>query len=171
MSIDLQNLNEQLRQLQPPQLRDRLIFEAVVVKGRGQGEVAAEHGISQPRVSQIVAEVGEWLDRALPQAGQHKSTSEEMAVGVYVFEAQIDFLLQQTLHDLEESRKDQVTTKAGTRGVVNWTETKTVGRQIAKAGLINAAHRLAQAKAKLAGVDVTGRAQREAALAEERRRR
>jgi hypothetical protein len=171
MSIDLQNLNEQVRELQPPSARDRLIFEAVVVKGRGQGEVAAEHGVSQPRVSQIVAEVGAWLDRALPQARQNKSTSEEMAVGMYVFEAQIDFLLQQTLHDLAESRKDKVTEKAGTRGVVNWTETKTEGRQIAKVGLINAALRLAQAKAKLAGVDVTGRTQREAAIAEERQRR
>jgi hypothetical protein len=92
-------------------------------------------------------------------------------VGKYVVEAQIDFLLQQTLHDLEESRKDKVTKKAGTRGVVNWTETTTAGRQIAKVGLINTALRLAQAKAKLAGVDITGRAQREMALAEERQRR
>jgi hypothetical protein len=171
MSIDLQNLNEQVSELQPPSARDRLIFEAVVVKGRGQCEVAAEQGISQPRVSQIVAEVGEWLDRALPQARQNKSTSEEMAVGMYVFEAKIDFLLRQTLQDLAESRKDKVTEKAGTRGVVNWTETKTEGRQVAKVGLINAALRLAQAKAKLAGVDVTGRTQREAAIAEERQRR
>ena len=32
MSIDLQNLNEQLRELQPPSARDRLIFEAVLVQ-------------------------------------------------------------------------------------------------------------------------------------------
>ena len=171
MSIDLQNLNEQLRELQPPQLRDRLIFEAVVVRQRGQCEVAAEHGISQPRVSQIVVEVGEWLDRALPRVRQNESTGGEMAVGKFVVEAQIDFLLQQTMHDLEESRKDKVTKKAGTRGVVNWTQTTTAGRQIAKVGLINTALRLAQAKAKLAGVDISGRTQRELAFAEERQRR
>ena len=171
MSIDLQNLNEQVRELQPPSARDRLIFEAVVVKGRGQAEVAAEQGISQPRVSQIVAEVGEWLSRALPQAQQNERTAGEMAVGMYVARAQIDFLLQRTLHDIEESRKEKVTEKAGTRGVVNWTETKTEKRPIVKVGLLNVALRLAQAKAKLAGVDITGRTQREAAIAEERQRR
>ena len=123
MSLDLQFLNDQLRELKPPQLRDRLIFEAVVVRQRGQCEVAAEHGVSQPRVSQIVVEVGEWLDRSLPRVRQNESTGGEMAVGKFVVEAQIDFLLQQTMHDLEESRKDKVTKKAGTRGVVNWTRT------------------------------------------------
>ena len=171
MSIDLQNLNEQLRALQPPSARDRLIFEAVVVQRRGQCEVAAEQGISQPRVSQIVAEVGAWLDRALPRARQNESPTGEIAVGMFVAGAQIDFLLQMTLHDLQESRKDKVTEKAGTRGGVNWTEKKTEGRQVAKVGLINAALRLSQAKAKLAGVDITGKTQREAALAEERQRR
>ena len=48
-------------------MRDRLIFEAVVVENRPQTEVAAEMGISQPRVSQIVVEVGKWLERVLPQ--------------------------------------------------------------------------------------------------------
>ncbi|MGI8977767.1 MAG: hypothetical protein ACR2FY_00935 [Pirellulaceae bacterium] len=171
MSLDLQNLNAELRELEPPQLRDRLIYEAVVLKNRGQCDVAAEHGISQPRVSQIVMEVGEWLDRALPRARQSESTSGEMAVGKFVIEAQIDFLLQQTMHDLEQSRKNKVTERSGTRGVVNWTETKKVGGQCAKAGLLNTALRLAQAKAKLAGVDITGRTQREMALAEERQRR
>jgi hypothetical protein len=171
MSIDLQNLNEQLRELQPPSARDRLIFEAVVVKGRGQCEVAAEQGISQPRVSQIVAEVGEWLSRTLPGGRQHASPAGEMAVAAYVVEAQIDFLLQRTMHDIRESRKEKVTEKAGTRGAVQWTETKTEKRPIIKVGLLNAALRLSQAKAKLAGVDVTGRTQRKAAIAEERQRR
>ena len=164
MSIDLQSLNEQLRGLQPPSARDRLIFEAVVVKGRGQCEVAAEQGVSQPRVSQIVAEVGVWLDRALPQARQSEDASGELEVAKFVACAQIDFLFQQTLQDIAESRKDKVTEKEGTRGVVNWTETKTEKRQIAKVGLLNMAFRLAQAKAKLAGVDITGRAQREAVV-------
>ncbi|MFN0019908.1 MAG: hypothetical protein ACKVP0_16750 [Pirellulaceae bacterium] len=168
MSIDLQSLNEQVRELQPPSARDRLIFEAVVVKGRGQCEVAAEHEISQPRVSQIVAEVGSWLDRSLPRGQRSESAAGGMAVGEYVAMAQIDFLLQQTLQDIAESKKDKVTEKSGTRGDVPWTETKTEGRQIVPVGLLNVASRLALAKAKLAGVDVTGRTQRERALAEVR---
>ena len=36
MTVDLQVLCEQFRELKPPQLRDRLIFEAVAVKQRSQ---------------------------------------------------------------------------------------------------------------------------------------
>ncbi|MFN0018529.1 MAG: hypothetical protein ACKVP0_09735 [Pirellulaceae bacterium] len=165
MSIDLQNLNEQVCELQPPSARDRLIFEAVVVKGRGQAEVAAEQGISQPRVSQIVAEVREWLSRALPRSRQHERPAGEVAIAAYVAEAQINFLLQQTLHEIEESRKDKVTTKAGMRKNEIWKEVTTAGRQIVPVGLLNVALRLTQARAKLAGVDVTGRMQQEMALA------
>jgi hypothetical protein len=51
MTCDLQSLNWELANLKPPVPRDRLIFEAVLVQGRAQLEVAQEHGISQPRVS------------------------------------------------------------------------------------------------------------------------
>ncbi|MBC7854172.1 MAG: hypothetical protein IAF94_12125 [Pirellulaceae bacterium] len=171
MSLDLQYLNEQLRELKPPQLRDRLIFEAVVVRQRGQCEVAAEHGISQPRVSQIVVEVGEWLDRSLPGARRYEQGGGGMAVGTFVVESQIDFLLQQTMELWEAGRQDKVIKKSGKGGVEQWEETTTMSNQCAKVGLLNTALRLAQAKAKLAGVDVTGRTQREMAFAEERQRR
>ena len=86
MSLDLQNLNAELRELDPPQLRDRLIYEAVVLKNRGQCAVAAEHGISQPRVSQIVGEVGEWLDRVLPGTRRYEQEGGRVAVGTFVVE-------------------------------------------------------------------------------------
>ena len=54
MTCDLQSLNWELADLKPPIPRDRLIFEEVLVKGRGQLEVAQEQGISQPRVSKIL---------------------------------------------------------------------------------------------------------------------
>ena len=66
MTVDLHVLCEQFRELKPPQHRDRLIFEAVAVKQRSQTEVAREHGISQPRVAQIVVEVGRWVARVRP---------------------------------------------------------------------------------------------------------
>ena len=42
MTIDLQSLNGEVRDLKPPIPRDRLIFEAVIVQRRGQQEVAQE---------------------------------------------------------------------------------------------------------------------------------
>lgn len=171
MFLDLQNLNAELRELNPPQLRDRLIYEAVVLKNCGQCAVAAEHGISQPRVSQIVAEVGEWLDRVLPGTRRYEQGGGGMAVGTFVVESQIDFLLQQTMELWNEGRQDKVIKKSGKGGVEQWEETITMSNQCAKVGLLNTALRLAQAKAKLAGVDITGRTQREMAFAEERQRR
>ena len=70
-----------------------------------------------------------------------------------VLPPQINFLLQQTLHEIEESRKDKVTTKAGMRKNEIWKEVTTAGRQIVPVGLLNVALRLTQAKAKLVGVD------------------
>jgi hypothetical protein len=114
--------------------------------------------------------VGEWLSRELPRGWQHESPAGKVAVAAYVAEAQIAFLLQQTLHEIEESRKDKVTTKAGMRKDEIWKEITTAGRQIVPVGLLNVALRLTQAKAKIAGVDVSGRTQLEMALAEERQR-
>ncbi len=171
MSLDLQNLNAELRELNPPQVRDRLIFEAVALKNRGQCDVAAEHGISQPRVSQIVVEVGEWLDRVLPGTRRYAKGSGGTAVGTFIAETQIDSLMEQTMHEMRESKKDKVTEKSGRRGDVQWTEIKTVKGPVIPVGLLNVALRLAQAKAKLAGVDISGRTQRELAIAEERERR
>ncbi|MCE9524427.1 MAG: hypothetical protein K8R36_00065, partial [Planctomycetales bacterium] len=106
-----------------------------------------------------------------PRSRQHERPAGEVAVAAYVAEAQINFLLQQTLHEIEESRKDKVTTKAGMRKNEIWKEVTTAGRQIVPVGLLNVALRLTQAKAKLVGVDVTGRMQQEMFLAEERLRR
>ncbi|MBC7854506.1 MAG: hypothetical protein IAF94_13815, partial [Pirellulaceae bacterium] len=93
-----------------------------------------------------------------------------MAVGTFVVESQIDFLLQQTMELWKAGRQDKVIKKSGKGGVEQWEETITMSNQCAKVGLLNTALRLAQAKAKLAGVDISGRTQREMAFAEERQR-
>lgn len=164
MNIDLQNLNEQLKELQPPQLRDRLIFEAVEMNGRGQREVAAEHGVSQPRVAQIVVEVGEWLARVLPQGMKEIATPGRLALGTFLAEARLTHLQQVVMAAWEGSCADRVTRKEGLlkNGRGNWWETITVP-QSGKVGFLSAALRLALAQARLAGVDTSGRTQRQAA--------
>ena len=97
MTIDLQNLSAELRALQPPPLRDRLIFESVAIQRRSQTEVAAEYGLSQPRVNQIVAEVRDWLCRVLPQTVSEQETQGKLALATYLASAPLEFLYERTV--------------------------------------------------------------------------
>lgn len=144
MTIDLQCLNVELRDLKPPIPRDRLIFEAVIVQRRGQQEVAQEHGISQPRVSIIVAEVTAWLCRVLPQATAKEATEGQLALGVWLAQARLEFLYAKAMETFEESRQKKVVHKQWKRNDVSWEQTTTVN-QSAKAGLFSGAMRAAQA--------------------------
>jgi hypothetical protein len=49
----------------PPSLRDLSVYEEAVCTGAAQKDVACKHGVSQPRVSQIIACVGEWVATVL----------------------------------------------------------------------------------------------------------
>src|SRR6185436_15302060 len=91
MTVDLQVLCEQFRELKPPQLRDRQIFEAVAVKQRSQTEVAREHGISQPRVAQILVEVGAWVARVVPQALDQLTQEERLGLATFLVESQLRY--------------------------------------------------------------------------------
>src|SRR5689334_12558391 len=47
-------------------VRDRAIFDAVRIHDRNQQAVAVEFGLSQQRVSEIVARVARWLSQPAP---------------------------------------------------------------------------------------------------------
>ncbi len=47
-------------------MRDRAIYQAVMVDGKSQRAMAVEHKLSQPRVSAIIKRVGRWLSQGVP---------------------------------------------------------------------------------------------------------
>lgn len=148
MPCDLQSLNLQLSDLKPPIPRDRLIFEEVLVQGRGQQEVAQEHGISQPRVSKILAEVGTWLCRVLPESVAQERPEGQVALGLWLVQARLDFLYHKALAGLDASGQDKVVVKQGKRGEVAW-ETTSSTTQTPSAGFINGALRAVLASSRL----------------------
>lgn len=164
MDIELQTLNEELRALNPPIPRDREIFEEAVVQRRSQREIAQERGISQPRVTKIVAEVGAWLCRVLPASLAGEEPRGKMALATWLAKSRLEFLLGKAMQKFEESCRDKVTHKTRKGQELPWEETITT-TQTGKVGLINSALRAALASARLSGVDVSGQSVRKAALA------
>jgi len=59
---------EEVEKLAPPSFRDREIFEAVAINFLPQDEAAADYGVSQARISQIVAGVRAWTIAATNEA-------------------------------------------------------------------------------------------------------
>ena len=148
MACDLQSLNFELAGLKPPIPRDRLIFEEVMVKGRSQLEVAGEHGISKPRVSKILAEVGAWLCRVLPESAAKEQPEGQLALGFWLVEARLEFLYHKALAGFDASGQDKVVVKQGKRGDVAWEETSST-TQTRNAGFINSALRAVLAASRL----------------------
>jgi hypothetical protein len=148
MSCDLQSLNVELAGLKPPIPRDRLIFEEVLVKGRGQLEVAGEHGISQPRISKILAEVTAWLCRVLPEAAAKEEAVGQVALGFWLARARLEFLYNKAVEAFDASGQDKVTYKERRRTEVACEE-KITRQQSPSVGLFNGALRAAVASARL----------------------
>jgi len=171
MTVDLHVLCEQFRDLKPPQQRDRLIFEAVAVKQRSQTEVAREHGISQPRVAQIVVEVGRWVARVVPQAHEQLSQEERLGLASFLVESQLRYWQDLVTTAWTTSGENKVVLKETPRKDGSIVREETTIPQGRKIGFLNAGMRLALALARLGGVDTSGRTQRMAAMAEAAARR
>jgi hypothetical protein len=171
MTVDLQVLCEQFRELKPPQLRDRQIFEAVAVKQRSQTEVAREHGISQPRVAQILVEVGAWVARVVPQALDQLTQEERLGLATFLVESQLRYWQDLATAAWTKGGDEKVVRKVIPQKDGSIIHEETVIPQGRKIGLLSASMRLALALARLAGVDTSGRTQRMAAMAEAAARR
>ncbi len=171
MTVDLHVLCEQFCELKPPQMRDRLIFEAVAVKQRSQTEVAREHGISQPRVAQILVEVGRWVARVVPQAHDQLSQEERLGLAGFLVESQLRYWQDLATAAWTTSGENKVVLKETPRKDGSIVREETMIPQGRKIGFLNAGMRLALALARLSGVDTSGRTQRMAAMAEAAARR
>ena len=75
-----------------PSRRNREIFRAVVIGNRLQSDVAAEFGVSQPRVSQIVQQVTRWLSENVVQQDRPRSGLEQIQFAENLVRMQYDHL-------------------------------------------------------------------------------
>lgn len=145
-----------------PSFRNRQVFEEVVVKDRSKTDVAAQFGLTQPRVSQIVEQVEDWLRQVVSPDGNDWPADERLRYAQNVTQLRLDSQLKETMAGWELSIKDKVVRRdsySPTGELRGWTLTTT--NQCGKSSHINQALNLSLALARLAGVDVTGKSTRE----------
>lgn len=86
-------LSAEIQTLQPPSVRDREIYERVMVHQQTQQAVAGEYSLTQARVSQIVAEVSDWLANATGKEAGDLSPAQALRLGSRVVRMRLEHLL------------------------------------------------------------------------------
>jgi len=75
-----------------PSDRDLTIYQQIVVEGKSQREVAKEHGLSQPRVNQIVQELTPWVADNLPGHAAHLTKAKQLGLVKWIVRERLDHL-------------------------------------------------------------------------------
>ncbi len=72
-----------LRNILEPSARDFEIYHAFVSDDVEQQDLAEQHGISQPRISQIIAKTKQWISTGLPGQRTSESPEQDVVVATY----------------------------------------------------------------------------------------
>jgi len=104
----LQDLARAARPRRPSQ-RNQMIHASIRFAGRDQSEVAAEFGISQPRVSVIVRQVERWRRLHTPAELDEPHGAERQRLERWLARQRYETLYAHALRFLEHSQRDLMT--------------------------------------------------------------
>lgn len=130
---------------QIPSLRNREVFAAVVT-GKSHSQAAAEFGLTQPRVTQIVQQVRDWMNQVTRGEEFDYTEVQRLRVAEETLRIQLDGWMRMAMQEWFKSCKES----------------------FGRTTFLSQAARLSANLARLAGVDVTGKTAR--ALAEQQDR-
>ncbi|MBC7855997.1 MAG: hypothetical protein IAF94_21420 [Pirellulaceae bacterium] len=130
---------------QVPSLRNREIFAAVVL-GKSHAQAAAEFKLTQPRVTQIVQQVRDWMNQVTRGEEFDYTEVQRLRVAEETLRIQLDGWMRMAMQEWFKSCKES----------------------FGRTTFLSQAARLSANLARLAGVDVTGKTAR--ALAEQQDR-
>jgi hypothetical protein len=119
---------------QTPSLRDRDVFAAVAA-GKTHEEVANQFGLTQPRVTQIVKQVGEWSSQETRGDGSDYSDIQRLRLAERTVRVQLDGWMRMAMQE--------------------WFQSCSEG--LGKPAFLNSAMRLSLNLARLEGVDISGK--------------
>jgi hypothetical protein len=94
-----------------PCLRNRRIYEQVVLRKRPQSDVAKEFKISQQRVSQIVDQFHAWLNENLPPGTEEDSAQDQLTLAASHAYLRQEHLFGEAMRRLDQSGKERVVLK------------------------------------------------------------
>ena len=146
-----------------PSLRNREVFRQVMGCKRSHREVAEKFHLTQPRVTQIVEQVRDWICQVSEAQELGFSPDEALCYAERVLQMEIDAGMKDAMRQWQRSIRTRVKEKEhrNRKGELIWTE-KIPTPQYGKIACLGHHHRLSLARARLAGVDVTGRTARKA---------
>jgi hypothetical protein len=122
---------------QIPSQRNRDVFAAVAM-GKSHSEAAAEFGLTQPRVTQIMRQVREWSTQvAGGELGEYNEV-QRLRLAEETLRIQFDSAMRMAMQEWRKSRREG----------------------LGRATYLTTAMRLASNQAKLSGVDVSGKTAR-----------
>ena len=99
------------RRYREPSERNRKIWKAVRVERRDQEEVAREHQISQPRVSQIVRRMAAWYAEHSPEVNELADLAARGRLAEVEYRGQVEHCLSEAMSALRRSQQPLVTKK------------------------------------------------------------
>jgi hypothetical protein len=138
----------------PPSERDFEVFEWVVVEGGTTRGAAAQFGISQTRVCQLLERVRDWLSEVLPAADDTQTTPAQLALAESLAADRLDYLYGQAVAGWKNSdgKIERTRIHAGSLPVTTVTTSQGDPRYL------SAAARIAMLRSKLTaeGVCVAG---------------
>lgn len=132
-----------------PSARDDRIYAEHKVHARTQVELAAEHGLSRGRVSQIVAKVAQWRADAGPREGELKHDQRQRLERGLERE-RMELLYAQSLRMLKEFEKPATTVRGGARKGEEWSEETKREQPNTRLQALKAAMRAAESLGKMA---------------------
>ena len=122
---------------QIPSQRNREIFEAVLL-GKSHAQAAAEFGITQPRVTQIVQQVRDWMSQVNRGEEYGYTEIQMLRLAEETLRIQLDGWMRMAMGEWQKSCKENC----------------------GRTAFLGQAGRFAMNLARLAGVDVTGKTAR-----------
>lgn len=164
MTQDMQEIAAEIKRLTPPSPRDREIFHAVVGEGLAQQAVAEKHGITQARVSQIVASVREWLCNASDEEAGEVAPDKRVRYGERVVRMRLEALLTTSMQCFRESKGMVPSRKTRDNGL-DMVREEVLKTSFGEVRYLTHYRQVAFAIARLDGVNLTPRVERAKAAA------
>ena len=159
--MDVVAVNSQIRR-RIPSFRNREVFAEVVVKGRFKTEIAAQFGLSQPRISQIVEQVRDWLRQVVGSEGENWPAEHQVQYAKTVTEMRLSHQLREALGAWEQSKQKKVVLRESLSASGELPGSyRTTSDQSPKSSHIHQALQLTLAIARVVGVDVSGKSIRD----------
>lgn len=131
-----------------PSRRDQQIFYDVTVRGHLQKEVAEQHGLKQPRVSQIVNRVKRWRGGTTPLEAGEPAAVEQARLEHWTDIRLTEEIGAAAMREYRRSERTLTTKREGQRGEVAFSET-TTREQAANVQHLKTALRCVEVRMKL----------------------